>query len=176
MLSESDQETFTRLWTEAQPPVSRYLLSLVSDPNVAKDLLQNTALVLLRKFSEYDQARPFLPWALGVAKYQLLGHHRDEARNRLTFDSELLDHYTEKWGELAEQDSEQVSTLHQCIRELPQRQRELVHLRYFDELNSREIARHLKQTSDHVRVTLQRTRDKLRKCVEQKHRLAGGPS
>ncbi|MCB1123497.1 MAG: hypothetical protein KJT03_18230, partial [Verrucomicrobiae bacterium] len=101
MLNESDQEKFTLLWTEAQPSVSHFILSVIKDASVAKDLLQATALVLLRKFEEYEASRPFLPWALGVAKFQILSHRRDAARGRITFDSELLDQYTETWAELS---------------------------------------------------------------------------
>ncbi|MDF1753389.1 MAG: sigma-70 family RNA polymerase sigma factor [Verrucomicrobiales bacterium] len=174
MLSEEDQQTFTRLWTEAQPSVSHYLMSLVRDSATAKDLLQNTALVLLRKFSEYDRDKPFLPWALGVAKFELLGHRRDQARSRVMFDSEMLDRYTEKWSELAPVESDDSAALQTCLAKLPERLRKVVRLRYFDDLNSGEIAKALGMNAGSVRVSLQRTRDQLRKCVERELGMEGG--
>ena len=98
MLNESDQEQFTRAWTEAQPSVSRHVLSVVRNDATSKDILQATALVLLKKFEEYDSSQPFLPWALGIANFQILGFQRDTARSRVSFDSELLDRYTESWA------------------------------------------------------------------------------
>lgn len=174
MLSEEDQETFTRLWTEAQPTVSHYLLSLVRDATMAKDLLQSTALVLLRKFSDYDRDQPFLPWALGVAKFEVLGHRRDAARNRIVFDSELLDRYTERWADLAPEQSDESDALQSCLKKLPNRLRKLVRLRYFEERNSAEIAKALGLSAGNVRVTLQRTREQLRLCVERKLGIEGG--
>lgn len=174
MLSEEDQETFTRLWTEAQPTVSHYLLSLVREPATAKDLLQKTALVLLRKFSDYDRDQPFLPWAMGVAKFELLGHRRDEARNRVLFDSELLDRYTERWSELAPQQTDETAALQHCLGKLPKRLRRVIRLRYFEDRNSGEIAKALDLTAGNVRVTLQRTREQLRQCVERELRVGGG--
>ena len=174
MLSEEDQETFTRLWTEAQPTVSHYLQSLVRDSAVAKVLLQSTALVLLRKFDDYDRDQPFLPWAMGVAKFELLGHRRDEARSRVMFDSDLLDRYTEKWAELAPQHSDEAEALQTCLTKLPERLRKVIRLRYFEDQNSGEISEALSLSAGNVRVTLQRTREQLRQCVERELRLQGG--
>jgi len=174
MLSKEDQESFTRLWTEAQPTVSHYLLSLVRDSTTVKDLLQKTALVLLRKFDDYDRDQPFLPWAMGVAKYELLGHRRDEARSRVMFDSELLDRYTERWSELAPRHSDEAAALQNCLAKLPKRLRKVLRLRYYEEKNSREIADALDLTAGNVRVTLQRTREQLRQCIEHELRKEGG--
>lgn len=99
MLSETEQAKFTALWTEVQPSVSHYILSVVREPAAAKDLVQSTALVLLKKIPDYQEDRPFLSWALGIAKFEILGHRRDEARSLVRFDSALLDRYTETWAE-----------------------------------------------------------------------------
>lgn len=74
MLSQTDQERFTRLWTAHQPAVSGYLNALVRDRLAAEDLLQETALTALRIFSEYDPQRPFVAWILGVARFKALGY------------------------------------------------------------------------------------------------------
>ena len=80
MLEEDQQIRFTQLWTDAQPTVNQYVASLVRDQWAVRDIVQNTSLALLRKFKDYDPSRPFLPWALGVAKFEILGHQRDSTR------------------------------------------------------------------------------------------------
>jgi len=45
----------------------------------------------LRTFSEYDPERPFIAWALGVARYQVLNSRRRFARIFLLADSDLVD-------------------------------------------------------------------------------------
>jgi RNA polymerase sigma-70 factor (ECF subfamily) len=89
MLNERDQERFLRLWAEAQPAVAAFVHAVVRDSAAAKDLLQETALVLFRRFADYDGDRPFIAWALGVARFQVLGFQRDEARSLVTF-SEMI--------------------------------------------------------------------------------------
>lgn len=63
---------------------------VVRDPGHSKDVLQETALVLLRMFREWDSTRPFLPWAIGAAKFKIVDHERDAG---LFFDA-LSDGYT----------------------------------------------------------------------------------
>jgi|SRR5688572_11777929 len=62
------QEQFTRLWTEAQPLIAGYINSFEPEFDRAEDLLQDVAVILLRKFPEYDPQRPFVAWAIGIAR------------------------------------------------------------------------------------------------------------
>ena len=78
-----------RLWTSAQPAVANYVHALVRDRGAAQDVLQETALVIFRRFADYDGQRPFLAWALGIARFQVLGIQRDAARSRVAFDEHL---------------------------------------------------------------------------------------
>ena len=167
MLNDQQQERFLRLWTESQQAVVNYIHATVRDPAVAKDLAQETALVLFRRFAEYDAERPFLAWALGVAQFQVRGFRRDAARSLVCFDTELFDQFTAMWAETAANTSERSSALEVCLERLPARPRQMLRLRYFEEYNSEEIARRLGSTSAAVRVALQRIREQLRACVEQ---------
>lgn len=163
-----------RLWTSAQPAVANYVHALVRDHGAAQDVLQETALVLFRRFAEYDGGRPFIAWALGIARFQVMGLRRDEARSLIAFDDEVLAQFTETWAELAPAVSERGVTLQQCIERLAARARQLVQLRYFEDLNAEEIAQRLGTNGPSVRVTLQRIREQLRACVERRLPLGGG--
>ncbi len=167
MLSEQDQEDFMRLWTVAQPSVSNYIHALVPDHEAAQDILQETALILLRRFGEYDSRRPFVAWAIGFSRFKVMGHRRDTARSLVTFDNELLARFTETWVELEPELSERGEALRKCLQRLVGRARQMVQWRYYDELNAEDIARKLGLNGASVRVTLQRIRDQLRACVIQ---------
>jgi RNA polymerase sigma-70 factor (ECF subfamily) len=170
MPRDREQERFMRLWTESQQALVNYIHATVRDPAAAKDLVQETALVLFRRFGEYDGQRPFLAWALGVAQFQVRGFHRDAVRSLVCFDTELVDRFTELWAETAPAATERSSALEVCLERLPARPRQLLRLRYFEELNSEEIARRLGSKSAAVRVTLQRIREQLRACVDRQLR------
>lgn len=160
-----------RLWTSAQPVVANYVHALVRDHGAAQDVLQETALVLFRRFPEYDGARPFLAWALGIARFQVLGWQRDSVRSRVAFDDDLLARLTDTWAELAPAASARGAALQGCLDELARHARELVRLRYFEGQSAEAIARQLGRNAPAVRVNLQRIREQLRACVERQVRL-----
>lgn len=176
MLTDEQQERFTRLWTEVQPSVSGYIHAVVRDSVVAKDIVQETALALLRKFAEWDAAREFLPWALGTAKFAILSHRRDSARCRVTFDDEVLHAITETWGTVAPEISDEQAALHACLEKLAPHARDVVRLRYEESLDSPQIAQKLGSTAGAVRIALQRIREQLRACVQHQLTLEGGLS
>ncbi len=62
------------LWTKAHAVVLSYIRSTVIDFHRAEDVLQETAGTVAEKFSEYDSSRPFLPWALGIARSKIVEH------------------------------------------------------------------------------------------------------
>lgn len=176
MLSENDQARFMRLWTIAQPMVANYVHALIRDHGAAQDVLQETALVIFRRFAEYDDSRPFVGWALGIAKFQVLGQWRDALRCPVVFDDEVLSGFTETCAAMAPAESENSEVVRQCLGKLASHARRLVQMRYFDDLNASEIAERLGMASAAVRVALQRIREQLRNCVEQQLQLEKGCS
>lgn len=174
MLDNDQQIRFTRLWTAAQPTVSQFVASLVRDQWAVRDIVQNTSLALLNKFSDYDDARPFLAWALGVAKFEILGYRRDFARSRIVSDSDLLERYAQTWAELAPRLSEEANALQHCVGELKGRPRQVIELSYAQDQSSEAIGHKLNLTATNVRTILKRTREILKRCVERQLALQGG--
>src|SRR5262245_6761341 len=95
------QERFTRQWTKAQPVVAGYIASLVPDTNDAEDLLQNVAVVLLRKFDEFDEKQSFTGWALGVARMEVLSTKRSHARSFICRNTDLVEAVTDSYARLS---------------------------------------------------------------------------
>ena len=174
MLNEQDQERFVRLWTSAQPAVANYVHAVVRDRGIAEDVLQESAMVLFRRLPEYDGERPFIAWALGIARFQVMSARRDEARSLVDFDDEVLAQFTETWAELAPAVSERGVMLQRCMERLAARAGQVVRLRYFEDLNAEEIAQRLGTSGPAVRVTLQRIREQLRACIERRLQPEGG--
>ena len=85
------QRTATRLWTLAQPAVSAFITGIVRDFRDRDDVLQEVAVAVIESFDRYDPGRPFVPWAIGVARNQVGLYLRRRGRDRLCFDSAALD-------------------------------------------------------------------------------------
>ena len=166
-----NHEQFTRRWTEAQPIVAGYINAVVADFQEAEDLLQNVAVILLRKFPEYDAQRPFVAWAIGIAKREVLMARRHHARNSLCYQADLLERISEAYQELAPEFEDRSRALRDCLRSVKGRAGELLRLRYEELLKPNAIATRVGIAVVAVRVMLSRTRATLRECIERKLKL-----
>ncbi len=157
----------TRLWTLAVPAVSAFVTSLVRDFQDRDDVFQETAVAVLESFPRYDPAKPFVAWAIGIARNQVHLHCRRKGRERLAFDSEAVDALAHTFSEDTQGD-ERLGFLGECLKALEARALLLCRLRYEQDLKPAAIGRQIGMGANAVAKTLQRIRDRLRECVERK--------
>jgi RNA polymerase sigma-70 factor (ECF subfamily) len=164
---------FTKLWSDAQPAVAGFVRGMVSDRAAVDDVLQEVALALYTGFAGYDPARPFVAWALGVARHKVHDRWRAAARSRqVAHDPELLEALAEVSEEMADELDGHRRALQECLTQVEGRPWDLLQLHYVQGHQPREIAEKLGLESGHVRVLLNRVRAALKQCVER--RLLGG--
>lgn len=154
-------------WTKAQPAVAAFIRAIVRDFHQSEEILQKTAMTLVVKFGEYDADQPFVAWAIGIAKIEVLRWRQQQQRDRLVFDEEpihaIADAYESMIPELGEL---QQAMLH-CIDRLTGRLHEVLKLRLGESLSPRETAERLKLSLNAVDVAMHRARQKVRQCVEK---------
>ena len=85
MPTQDPTEHFIQALTESQNRLYGYIYSLVGDHHAAADVLQECNLVLLRKFGEFREGAEFIPWAFGIARFQVMAHLRDAKRKKARF-------------------------------------------------------------------------------------------
>jgi len=172
-MQQERTEQLALLWTQSQSVVGAYILSLVRDFHVAEDLLQQVAVVLVREFEKYDPARPFLPWALGIAKNTVLKSRRDMARaGSSMLDQEVVDRVQAAFEEQSEGWAAVRQALRSCLEKQSKRMLEVLRWRYAYDLKPQEMAHRMGVTSGAVRVMLHRARAGLRECIDRKVRTA----
>jgi len=86
----AEVDAFLLLFSRDQGRIAAFIRALVPPPADADDLFQKTSLVLWRSFASFDSSQPFLPWALGVARHQVLMHWRARRRDRHVFSDDVL--------------------------------------------------------------------------------------
>lgn len=155
-------------WTRAQPTVSSYINALVPDFHAAEDILQAVALIVVKKFDQYDRDRPFLAWALGIARNEVLHHRRAHAREHLIFNAELMDLLATSFAEQQEHAKEIRRAMGVCMDKLSGRPKQVFCLRYGEEMPVRKIAEHFGTTPGSISVALHRCREALRQCLSKR--------
>ena len=165
------REKLTRCWMAAEPAVRAYVAAAVRSAADREDVLQQVALTVARRFEEFDEGRPFVAWALWLAKSRIVDFYRSQDRQRLVLADGLLDRFAEAIEQRQATVSPRREALDHCIEGLPRRSRALVQFRYHDGLTIEQIAAAVRSTPGSVRVALFRIRESLAACIER--RLAG---
>jgi RNA polymerase sigma-70 factor (ECF subfamily) len=168
VMDQQASEQLARLWTESQPVVAAYILSIVPNFHQAEDVLQQVAVALVGEFERFDASRPFLPWALGIARNMALKSRRNVVRRWKHELSEALIVQIE--SAFQEQDDALLAMrqwLRYCLRKQPKKVLELLQWRYAHDLKPSEVAPRMGLTSGAVRAMLHRSREALRKCIRR---------
>jgi len=168
---ERGHSEFLREWLRAQPAVAGYVMVQVRDPSTCDDIVQEVAMAAFRSFDRYDGSRPFVAWALGIARHKTIDHMRGARVAWTLLDDEARAEIERAAGHHAETLSDQALAMHACMEELRGRSRELIRRYYADGQAVRAIAQAMQLGRSNVKVLLHRIRASLRRCVER--RLAG---
>ena len=160
------RKQFALCWMQAQPVVAAYIASGIRDRQHCEDVIQETALSIAEAFDQYDAGKPFLPWAMGVARYKLLQYYRKHNRDRLVFDEALLSQIGARIEAQADTAGDRHRALGHCLEKLATHAREMISLRYVDDLGYEQIADALGRTTAGVANSLYRSRKALANCIK----------
>jgi RNA polymerase sigma-70 factor, ECF subfamily len=170
---KGDETAFNELVVRFSAAVRALCALRAADPGRADDLAQQVFLTAWKRLQELDNDVPFWPWLESITRNHLLNEWRRVQRER-----GLKQRYTQAWlarmesEEYGEQESDQielqVECLRECMQQLPEKMKDLVRMRYEENCSSEQIASRMGRSSDAVRQTLVRLRDKLRDCVERR--------
>ena len=167
-MSDIPDSRFITAFTEAQSSIRGYCISSVGNPEDAKDVFQKTCLVLWKKSDDWDPDTPFLRWAFAVARYEVLAHVRDSARDRLVFDEDVVQAMTGTAERVAECQPERMDALEECLATLKAEHRDLLKDFYVKGYTVKEISQRQNRGISAVKVMMMRLRQSLAICIEEK--------
>jgi RNA polymerase sigma-70 factor, ECF subfamily len=163
-----DRQSLATLWEQARPALFAYMTAAVYDFHRAEDLLQEVAVAVAGQFHSYDSQRPFLAWAMGIARNRVLLYFREQARDRRHFSDAAivaLEGAAERMPR--DQASDQREALRHCLGKIIGRRRRVLEMRYGGNLSIADIAKQLSVTGNAVKILLHRVRASLEECIRR---------
>lgn len=166
-MAEPNKEFVYQL-TDWQNRLFAYLVTLLGNLHDARDVLQETNLVLCRKMDSFEQGTDFGAWARKCAYYQALAFLRDRKRDPHLFDGDLLKLFADEPADSANDDEERRLALRDCLGQLPDQQRQLISRRYEKGIPVRQLATDFGKKESAMKMALMRIREALHTCIESK--------
>ncbi len=165
---DGGHESYVLRILDCQGQLYAYILSLVLNRDRARDLLQQTNVVLLEKESDFEPGSNFGAWACKVAYYEVLTYRRRFSRDRHLFNDQLLALIAEDAETLTAESEQRLDALRKCLSELSDAQRELVQARYSSGGSVQKIAEENQRKPGTVSVELHRIRNALANCINRR--------
>lgn len=161
--------TFEDVVREHQDDVYGAALRILGDRDAALDAANQAFMKAYRSIGSYDPSRPIKHWLLRIAVNEAItiGRARTRERGRIAPAAEaaaIPDRSATPEAETLDRESR--DGIRAAVAALPELYREVVVLRYFNELSVDEVAAVLGRSSSTVGVQLLRARQLLRKAMD----------
>jgi RNA polymerase sigma-70 factor (ECF subfamily) len=160
-VNDATTELLVRLISRHQEGLYRHIFALLPHEEDARDVLQETAVALFRKFADYDPAKPFLPWAYRFAELEVMKQRERNRRGSRLLDPELIQRLAREREALEPELQDRLRALDLCLDNLSPADRELIRRRYHGKTRIEDLV----NQSGGSRRTLFRNLDRVRRAL-----------
>lgn len=163
---ERDAEAFAELYDRNVIRVYRHVYYLVSDIREAEDLTAQTFLKAWEAIDRYkERGAPIVAWLLRIAHNLTISHLRSK-REHGVLDETFVDQKLHRNPEDALEQSTDEASVRRAILNLREEQRQVIILRFVEEMDYREVAAMIGKSVPAVRVIQHRALGNLRKIMQ----------
>lgn len=177
-LRGGDLTTLSALLMRYQNRLYRYLLRIVHEQSEAEDLFQQTWVRVAEKISQFDERKKFEPWLFALARHLAIDHLRrvrpsslderiGEAESDMTAGERLASNQRPVLDEILAR--ERAGQLASALETLSVSYREVLSLRFEEEMKLDEIADVLAIPLPTVKTRLRRALERMRHTLERRY-------
>mgnify|MGYP006074756379 FL=1 len=142
-----DNKSFEILLSRHKSRVFAFIMSKVKNRDITEDIFQDTFIKVINSLQKgkYNEEGKFLPWMMRISHNLVIDHFRKESKMRKIrpnseFDIfDVIDDGNRNQEEIMIQ-SQVHSDLKILIEQLPDDQKEVLKMRYFEDLSFKEIS------------------------------------
>ena len=148
-----------------------YAYVLVLDHHKAEDVLQETAVTLLRRAQEFGEVQNFWLLAKEITRRHALDLLKKERNAARKLCDPAIVAIEAGFDQVYDPDGWRVDDLLQCISKLPAAWQQVLRMRYWMQMPVGQIATQLSRSASSISVTLNRARVRLTDCLRRTRRL-----
>jgi len=150
---------------ENLPRLKNYIFSKVSDAHEAEEILQETLIAAHESFPFFEGKSSFFTWICGIANHEMADFYRRKKIKTILFSYfPFLEDLASQavWPDEEFEKQELRKEVREILSCLSEGYREVLRLKYYQEMSMVEIARKLKTTVKAVESRLSRARETFR--------------
>lgn len=144
-----NNNSFKLLFLKHKSRIFNYINYKVNDVDISNDILQETFIKVFKILGRgtYNEQGKFLPWVLRISHNLVMDHFRREKRSKIIYEKDMYQSFVNiKSNENLDSknvisDKTLSKTLNEMIDNLPDSQKEIVKLRFFENLSFKDIAK-----------------------------------
>lgn len=161
----TDEDAFEELYEHFFPRVYNFIYARVKNSADADDITSITFMKMNENLEKYNPAQAaFSTWLFRIATNSIIDHTRHVEKNQETEWEEFFDPAAPEYQEPEAQTLEKEGhrELFAALDKLSERERRIVELKFFSDMDTRSISEILMMSESNVRTTLHRTLAKLK--------------
>lgn len=158
---------FLRHFMALEQSLRVFVRSLLFTHEEEREVMQEVAVVLWRKFDPSMDDAAFCRWAFGVARMEVLAYRRDRARDPHLFGDDVCELLAQTAADQSGTLESERRALDVCLQKLPDEQRRLVQSAYAPGVKMDQLAQQLGRTAMALYKTIHRIRLTLMECARR---------
>lgn len=164
---KNEYERFLQLFRRNEERIFGFILKLLPNFSLAEDIMQDTMMIMWRKFEEFEDGTSFAAWGMQIARFKVMEFHQQNKKHLVVrFNDEILGRLTAEEPSSGSK-NRYLEALHGCVNKLQEQNREIIVLRYLKEMSSKQISLQIGVSTNVVYKNIAKIHYLLQQCVEK---------
>ena len=143
-----NNSSFKILFLRHKKRIFNHINLKIRDTDISNDILQETFIKVYKLIMKgsYIEKGKFLPWVIRISHNMVMDYYRNKKRSKIIYEKDMkysflnFNHEKDFQNEKIISDKTLSKILSKMIDKLPQSQKEIVRLRFFENFSFKEIA------------------------------------
>lgn len=162
-----ENERFLHLLLKHQQQLFGFILAMHPNFSDAEDIFQETACVLLKKFSQFSEGTNFLAWSCQIARFEVLKYREKKANRIVKLSDEAMQQLQRHYDGIVSSVDDRLKALENCTRKLPENDQYLLNMKYEEGCKIKDIAEQIGRPVGGMYKVMARIHNNLRLCIER---------
>ena len=158
-------EEFLHLFSASQNRIYAFILSLLSNSSDADDVMQEATTIMWRKFDQFKPGTDFVAWGITIARYEVLEFR--SKKKTVQFGDDVIKTLEDEAASTISKADSRKDALKKCIEKLCLMDRQMIHMRYNDNIPVKQIAPRVGKNVQNIYRSLARIHENLLQCIRR---------